>query len=241
MKKYVEIYTQIKQRIASGEYPLHSYLPSETTLADYYQTSRETIRKALQLLSDEGFIQKKPRKGNIIINPKQYTLFATHLSSYKEFQETQENSLQSETIVYDFKTLACPERLKKQLNLYETPEMYYIARQRKIEGEVIILDKDYLVKSIVPNMTKEIAQHSIYDYIENTLNLTISYAQKEISVEAITEEDKKYMTLHEDTHLVVVRSKVYLEDNLFFQYTEARHRIDKFKILEFARRRPKTK
>lgn len=41
---------------------------------------------------------------------------------------------------------------------------------------------------------------------------------------------------HQNTHVVVVRNYVYLEDTTLFQYTESRHRLDKFQFVDFARR-----
>lgn len=44
------------------------------------------------------------------------------------------------------------------------------------------------------------------------------------------------MDLQNYTHVVVVRNYVYLEDTTLFQYTESRHRLDKFQFVDFARR-----
>ena len=110
-------------------------------------------------------------------------------------------------------------------------------RERKIDGELVILDTDYLLKEIVPHLTPVQAQGSIYEYFENELSLTIAYAQKEITVEEVTEIMKTAMDLHDDTYAVVVRSLVHLEDTRCFEYSESVHRLDKFRFVEFARRR----
>ncbi len=107
---------------------------------------------------------------------------------------------------------------------------------REINGERVILDKDFIREDIVPNLTKSIAQHSIYDYIENELGLEISFAKKEIVVEQVTEEDQKYLDVAEHSQVVVIRSYVYLADATLFQFTESRHRPDKFQFVDFARR-----
>jgi GntR family transcriptional regulator, trehalose operon transcriptional repressor len=36
--------------------------------------------------------------------------------------------------------------------------------------------------------------------------------------------------------VVVIRSQVYLDDANLFQFTESRHRPDKFRFVDFARR-----
>lgn len=238
MNKYFSIYTELKQQITTGLYHPHTYLPSEQILADSFHASRETVRKALRLLAEEGYIQKKERKGNMVLDVKKFVLSSSLLSNYREFEQSQNQpKLKSETIVVDFKTIPYPKFLQERIDLIDNPDMYYILRQRKIDHEVIILDKDYVVQHRVPSLTKEIVQHSLYDYIEHDLGLSLSYARKEITVEPATQEDRIYMELHNDTHVVVVRSEVYLEDSSFIQHTESRHRLDKFRVVEFARRR----
>ena len=54
----------------------------------------------------------------------------------------------------------------------------------------MILDIDYLNANIVTNLTKEIAQNSLYEYIENELGLKISFARKEFTVIKATPEEK---------------------------------------------------
>ncbi|XLG13386.1 Trehalose operon transcriptional repressor [Bacillus velezensis] len=36
--------------------------------------------------------------------------------------------------------------------------------------------------------------------------------------------------------MAVVKNRVFLEDTSLFQYTESRHRLDKFRFVDFARR-----
>ena len=77
--------------------------------------------------------------------------------------------------------------------------------------EVDILDIDYLIKEIVPELPKHRAEDSIFDYLENDLGLAISYAQKEITVEPLTEMDKQLIGEVEGNHVVVVRSIMNLK------------------------------
>ena len=66
------------------------------------------------------------------------------------------------------------------------------------------------------------------------VHLDISYAQKEITIDFVNDEDKTYLDLKpKDRHVVSVRSHVYLANNNVFQYTESRHQVDKFPLLSF--------
>ena len=62
MNKFNEIFLDLEQKILAKEYPPHSLLPSENQLIKIYGVSRETIRKALNLLTTEGYIQKTRKR-----------------------------------------------------------------------------------------------------------------------------------------------------------------------------------
>lgn len=235
MNKFFDIYMDLKKKIEQSEFEAGSLLPSEKILSEFYEVSRETTRKALTLLLEGGYIQKKQGKGSIVLDIHRFNFPISGLISFKELQDSQ--SIPNETIVIKNKIETIPESLADALNVNPDQKVISLVRLRKIAGEIIILDKDYLFHDIVTHIPSTAAENSIYDYLENVLHLTISYAKKEFVVEPVTREDRKLMNLKDDTHVVVVRSEVYLEDTRLFQYTESRHRLDRFKFVEFARRK----
>ncbi|MFK4567672.1 trehalose operon repressor [Enterococcus sp. UD-01] len=235
MNKFHDIFLELEKGILEGVYQPGTLLPSENQLVEQYSVSRETIRKALNLLINAGYIQKKQGKGSIVLNVRKFDLPISGVISYKELQQAQK--MQSITRVVELAEDQVSESLAQLTGWTKNAPIWRLVRQREIDGEVVIVDIDYLLKEIIEELPKERAEDSIYDYFENDLGLAISYAQKEITVEPITEADQRLMTLDKDTHVVVVRSVVCLEDTRCFEYTESRHRLDKFKFVDFARRR----
>ncbi|EOL45479.1 trehalose operon repressor [Enterococcus phoeniculicola] len=235
MNKFNEIFLDLEKKILANEYPPHTLLPSENQLIKIYGVSRETIRKALNLLTNAGYIQKKQGKGSIVLDLNRFDFPISGLTSYKELQKTQ--AIPSQTIVHTLEETTVPQKLSELTGWPAGEAVWQLIRQRKIDGEVVILDKDYLLKSVIPELPKERAEDSIYDYFENDLKLEIAYAQKEITVESANKEVRELMELPEEEHVVVVRSLVYLEDTRCFEYTESIHQLDKFRFVEFARRR----
>ena len=53
---------KIKKDISEGIYLHGEQLPSERELVETYHSSRETVRKALELLANDGMIQKLKEK-----------------------------------------------------------------------------------------------------------------------------------------------------------------------------------
>lgn len=64
---YKKTYDDLRQKIERGYYPLNSYLPTEKELQDIYDVSSITIKKAMDLLNQDGFILRKPKVGTLII------------------------------------------------------------------------------------------------------------------------------------------------------------------------------
>ncbi|RWZ58820.1 trehalose operon repressor [Halobacillus fulvus] len=232
--KFLLIYNDLVRAIQQGKFHPGETLPSEHELTDQFDTSRETVRKALNLLAQNGYIQKVRGKGSVILDHGKFEFPVSGLTSFKELS----NQLGQDfhTIVHEVTLDDATGEIKKQLQCRSGQKLWRVVRSRQIGGERIILDKDFLRKDLVPNLTKSIAEQSIYDYIENELGLDISFAKKEIVVEPVTDEDEELLDLNGHRQVVVIRSYVYLADATLFQFTESRHRPDKFQFVDFARR-----
>jgi len=233
MSKYQLIYRELLEKIKNHEIKANSYLPSEGELMKIYDASRDTIRKSLNLLVQNGYIIKEKGKGSRVIDLNIINFPVSGVTSFKELEKTFHGDV--ETIVYVFFEEEVNEYLKKHLYM-EKGHIYHIERVRKIDGEKVILDIDYLNAQIITGLTIEHARNSLYEYIEKQLGLKISFAKKEITVVKATKEEKELLDLGEYDLLVCVKSYTYLEDATLFQYTISKHRPDKFKFVDFARR-----
>jgi len=67
---YIQIYQELRDDIINGTYPYASKLPSKRTLASETGTSVITIKHALELLYEEGYIESRQRSGNYVIFTK---------------------------------------------------------------------------------------------------------------------------------------------------------------------------
>lgn len=65
-KKYLEIYHQLKNDIQSGVFRDGEKLPSETQMIEKYNVSRQTVRRALALLEEDGLILKSQGSGSFV-------------------------------------------------------------------------------------------------------------------------------------------------------------------------------
>lgn len=226
---YQDLLGKIKQRVIQP----NTYLPSENELMKQYDASRDTVRKALNLLLQNGYIQKNKGKGSLVLDMDRIAFPVSGVTSFKELQKTLHGDV--ETIVNMFLEEDVPNDLKDDLYM-EKGKIYHVERIRKIDGEKVILDTDYLNGEIVKGLKIEHAKNSLYEYIEKELGLKVSFARKEITVVKATQREKQLLDMLDYDLLVCVKSYTYLEDATLFQYTISKHRPDKFRFVDFARR-----
>ncbi|ACO84828.1 trehalose operon repressor [Clostridium botulinum] len=233
--KYLTIYNEISNKIENNKIQSGEKLSSENEMMKEYNVSRDTIRKALNLLESNGYIQKVKGKGSFVLDINKFDFPVSGLTSFKELSTRM--GVESNTLVKELKLIKSDNFLMKQLNLSKNDDVWKVIRVREIDNKKIILDKDFFNKKYVPLLTKDICENSIYEYLENELGLKISFAKKEITVQQATQEDKSYLDFENYSMIVVVKNYIYLDDMSLFQYTESRHRPDRFKFVEFARRK----
>ncbi|SDI19592.1 MULTISPECIES: GntR family transcriptional regulator [Bradyrhizobium] len=66
--RYAELANALVKEIAAGRYVVGSLLPTEHELADYHGVSRHTVRAALRLLQDLGYVSRRKSVGTIVEN-----------------------------------------------------------------------------------------------------------------------------------------------------------------------------
>ncbi|GBF11484.1 trehalose operon repressor [Tepidibacillus infernus] len=234
-KRYIEIYEEIRNAIVERQYSPGEKLPSEHDLCKKYNTSRGTIRRALDLLAEEGLVHSLHGKGVFVLDHDTITFSFGGLVSFKEASVG--NGEKFVTTVPKFEEVIIDESLHQKTNLPIGKEAYYIYRIRHLDGERIIFDINYFLKDLIIDLTKEIAEQSIYQYIEEILKLKIGFARRVIQVEPATMRDKQNLDIKGYPFVVVVKNFAHLNDGTQFEYTESHHRPDRFVFSDFARRR----
>lgn len=237
MKKYERIFKDLEEKISKEIYAIDDFLPTEIELSQEYDASRDTIRKALNLLAKAGLVKKQQGRGTQVIKHHQILFPISELTSYQELVSY--FKMNSKTNVIAIDKLIVDEKTAKLTGFPVNSLVWRITRQRVVDGVASVLDIDYLSKTIVPKISREIAEKSLYEYLEKELKLAIDFALKEVTIDQVNDKDKILLDLGSDRHVVSVKSKVYLSSNEQFQFTESRHKLEKFKFVDFARRKPK--
>lgn len=235
--KYDYIYKDLKEKIETEVYLYQELLPSENTLVKAYDCSRNTVRRALSELTSDGYVQPMHGKGvRNIFRPVEQTAFT--VGGIESFQESAErNGQMPSTKVLQFSEVTADYKIAKKTGFPQGAVLYYIQRLRYLNGEPLILDHNYFLKEMTDGLTEEIATCSIYDFLENTKNLTISTSKRTLTVEKVTQIDETYLKLKDYNCMAVISNQTFDDNGIQFEYTQSRHRPDYFRFQDIATRK----
>lgn len=237
---YETIYKDLKQKIETDVFTYQELLPSENTLIQTYNCSRNTLRRAVSRLVTDGYVQTMQGKGvRNIYQPVAQTAFT--IGEIESFRESaMRNGHHPITKVLLFTESAINEKQALYTGFPVGTDIYYIQRLHYLDDKPVILNHNYFLKEAIPRLTKEIAENSVYRYLEQTLHMTIVNSKRIMTVEKMTQIDEKYLKMSDKDYncMAVVSSQTYNSDGVMFEYTQSRHRPDYFRFYDNAVRKP---
>lgn len=235
--KYEQLYQILKEKIESGTYPPQEMLPSEHTLIAELGCSRNTLRRAVSELVREGYVQTMQGKGmRNIFEPTQQTTFT--LGTIETFSESAaRNQKRGTNRVLLFLPVTADQQLADKTGFAEGTPLFYIQRLHYLNGKPLIFNHSYFRQDVAKDLTQEIAEQSIYRYLETELHVSIINSKRVVTVEKATPLDLQYLDLGDCNCLAVVSSQTYNSDGVMFEYTQSRHHPNFFRFQDNAVRR----
>lgn len=237
-RKFLQIYSALKQRLESGQYPAGQLLPSENTLITEFACSRNTVRRAIGELVREGYVQTRQGWGVCsIFHPIEQTSYT--MGTIESFRETALRTGQkSSTRVEAFSRILADRELAAQTGFPEGTPLFSLWRIHDLNGRPIILNISYLRQDCMPDLTPEIAAGSLYRYLEEDLGMVIVTSKRTITVEPATQLDRRWIDLGEYNCMAVITNQAYNSQGVMFEYTQSRHHPAIFRFQDNAVRRP---
>ncbi len=236
--KYEQLYQILKGKIESGEYPPQELLPSEHMLIAELDCSRNTLRRAVGELVREGYVQTMQGKGvrNIFEPARQATFTLGTIETFAE--SAARNHWRGTSEILDFAEVTADDALVDTTGFAPGTPLYYVQRLHYLNGQPLIMNHSYFRQDVARGLTREIAEGSIYRYLEGELHIQIVNSKRVVTVEKATPLDLQYLAMGGCNCLAVVSSQTYNSDGVMFEYTQSRHHPDYFRFQDNAVRRP---
>lgn len=226
--KYEMVINILEKEILEGKYDLNKKLPTEEELMKRLNVSKNTIRKAIEILVNKGYIYRVQGSGVFLrefsrlgcVNMKEMNGLTKQYSNEK-----------LESKVLNFSLINADEELASRMKCEVNTKVYYVKRVRYMNGEPLQIEESYYNKDIIPYLNEEICSSSIFNYIRNDLKLKIGFADRVISCERLNEEEAQLLNLNKDDPALILNNTIFLNSGVVFDVSTEKYNYTKMKII----------
>ena len=224
--KYMEIYNDIRSKIDSNFYKIDDMLPSGDDLANMYNCSKLTVKKGLDLLVKDGLLMRRRGHGTVVIRKPNINSPLTLGPNAGLINTAGENHITSK--IHGFSIEKPSKEIMNKLNISENEYIYMVLRARYVDNNPYSLEYTYMPLSIIPGLEPKHLEKSIYNYIQNDLNLKIQASHVRIKGDRPNSVDIELLGVDPNSFLMEIEKTANLEDGRTFEYSITRHLYENF-------------
>lgn len=202
-------------------------LPPEHELAQDFGVSRNCVREALALLSDQGLVSRIQGIGTIVTTQ---TLrhgiddlrgLRETLSSYGEVR----NEIRNATVV------PAPAAVASRLRLRDGEDVVYLERLRLLDGRPISLDLTYLVADLGINVLQlDLMGEDVFAHLERLAGQALGQAELVIEAEAADQHSASILQTSVGAPVLLLERLTHLADGRPVDLEFIRFRADRIHL-----------
>lgn len=220
---YRTIMHDIKEKIVNKEYD-GMRLPDERSLSEHYQVSRSSMKRALELLAQDGIVFKKRGSGTFI-NPlylKNRGLFKYEGSNLGITDSFSVPGKSQNIELLDYQVIKTDDDLKQDLFLTSSDFVYKIRRLRLLDDQPFLIETGFIPIKIAPDLNPDILKKSLFNYLEHQKNKRVTKSFLTITVEPSTLEDQVKLMLEPNEPVGIIEGIFFLDDGTPFEVSNMR-------------------
>ena len=209
---YVEVKKKITQSLIQGEWGPGEAIPSEIELANIYDVSQGTVRKAIDDLSAESILVRRQGKGTYVAthNEENIQLRFLRLTSQFGLNEKLDNQLIS------FSKEKATNKLAKILNINPSSTIISVTRILTFNEKPLILDVIKIPAQSFRGLTAEMIvknNGSMYRMYETDFGVRMLRADEKIIAITANSETASHLKVQENHPLLSVERVSYTYKN----------------------------
>ena len=209
---YVEVKKKITQSLIQGEWGPGEAIPSEIELANIYDVSQGTVRKAIDDLSAESILVRRQGKGTYVAthNEENIQLRFLRLTSQFGLNEKLDNQLIS------FSKEKATNKLAKILNINPSSTIISVTRILTFNENPLILDVIKIPAQSFRSLTAEMIVEnngSMYRMYETDFGVRMLRADEKILAITANSETASHLKVQENHPLLSVERISYTYKN----------------------------
>lgn len=200
---YMMVYQKMKEMIVNEVHPIGSFIPREPDLCNQFNVSRTTLRKAMELLEQEGFVDIQQGRGTKVLDYKT-TQKLNYVTSFSETLEAKGYSVQSKSMYIDM--VIPPGNILEELLLPPETEVVRIQRIQLANGKPIAIITNYIIAELVPGIISDSGTFvSLYHHLEEKYGIKITSARDDIKAKVSDFLESELLQIPVGSPLIVDR------------------------------------
>ena len=223
---FMPLYFQLKEifldKIENQELKESDMIPSENDLQRIYGVSRATVRKAIQLLVHEGFVEKKKGKGTFVKRRK----IEEQLPVLKSFTEEMSDRNASKKIL-SVKFAKTSPAICARLNLSSDENVFSLKRLLLVEDKPLGILHSYIPARYNLNLDEDYTK-SLYRILGKK-GITLKEADQTIEASMSTQEEIRLMGLEAPFPTLVIKRLAYSVNGEIVEYVKGVYHGDRYR------------
>jgi GntR family transcriptional regulator len=202
-------------------------LPPERELAEHLGVARETLRRALQELQDEGLLERRQGAGTFVSG--QSWLKPLLLRSFSE--DMRERGLVPSSEVLSVRTLKAEAKVALKLKRVPGSPAIEVKRLRLASGEPMALEVAYLPQDRLPGFDPLVlAGASLYELLAQHFGVQLRNAAQEITATVLSEEEAAQLDVAPYSPALLVERQVFGSDGDVIEFGKSLYRADRYRF-----------
>lgn len=231
---YIQIYEQLKNEIAAGSYEEGDLLPSENELCEKYNSTRMTVRRALQELVQDGYIYRKQGKGSIVSSTRR----SLGLLSIKGWTDVVVGTRKhgTTTILEEMSLRKLNELIFSHLLIKDDKiaDFYYLRRLRSVDKEPIMVEETFIPHDTIPDLDKQILiEGSLFKTLYTRYNIDVTDMVQEIRAVTCNPQTAMLLDIPKQTPVLHILRRYSTSRNGCYLYSSIHCDTNKFAISGF--------
>ncbi|WP_096436804.1 GntR family transcriptional regulator [Alteribacter populi] len=192
----IPLYHQLKERLQelvdNGHWAPGEKIFSENQLMDQFNVSRNTAKKAIEELVQEGTLYRTQGKGTFVAKPK---MQQSLMGFYSFSKVLKEKGLNPKDIILKIEEVVPSHKVIEALQLKKSESVIEIQRLRCANEEPYILESSFLPKRVVTDIDElnKVGQVSLYDLLDQQFGVTVTRAKEAFEPVLIRPEESTYL------------------------------------------------
>lgn len=213
---YHTIAEQIIDSIINKEF--NQKLPTEAQLMELYGVSRNTIRKAIDVVFQRGLLKRVQGSGYFINDISRDGKLVVNLSMGSGNPiRFRDSKLESKILTFDL--IKADKAIAQDTKLPIGTELHRVIRLRYLEGELYCLETSYFVKSHIPYIPIESAQRSLFTFISDSYKINTTNSENYMSVTSLNREQASNLNKGIGSQELTLTQYNYYKNNILFNFS----------------------